>query len=114
MSKKYEKETNIICGYSLKTLIRQYGIDNITEEEKEWGNLVDRHKRFGDGKGVRTFNKDFEERPTPNYTKLMEEKVPKDFQKKWIEYRNKRKKYIDVYNGREEMYYLKKNKGWMI
>ena len=113
MSKKYKKETNIICGYSLKTLNRQYGIDNITEEEKEWGKLVDSHKRCGDGKGVRTFNKNVEI-PTPNHTKLMEEKVPKDLQKKWIEYRNKRNKYIEEYNRREEMYYLKKNKGWMI
>jgi len=105
--KLVEKDTNYVMGYSLKTLNRQYGIYNLTEEEKEWGNLVDNHKKWGNGKRVKTFrivNGERVETPTPNYTKLMEQQVPKDFQKWWVEYKNKRQEYTTSYNWRYDLY----------
>ena len=95
---KIKKDTNYIVGYSLKTLRRNYGIDQFSDEEKEWTKLVNSHNQSGDGKRTITFTKEGAKVPTPNYTKLMEEQVPKNFQDRWMEYERLRKNWVDRYN----------------
>jgi len=96
-------DTDRYLGYSMEELEKEYGRNQFTDEEKKWEEWVGGYICWGDymWKEVKTITMVDGKRietPHPNYPKLVKEKVPKEFQDKVMDYRNKKREWYDNYN----------------